>query len=354
MPRVTLGDAKDPTQCRIAQSIGACPTDDRFLAILNEGIQRLITKGHWWGTVARYKFCANDGCITLPRQVATIEAVAVCGHPVQVRDFWYEFLENGYGTRNPPNPAGTVSAGCCGQGGCGFNEAIMRGRFPTFADLKGVNKQLRFVCDLPTDVGKQVLALGYDENKNWIRTLQGGVYKDGELISLAQSPGTNSTKLFTVLTDLQFPSNRDGQVWLYEYNTSDATQRLIGKYEYDETRPSYARYYFPGIRPTVTNGACTQTFVELIGKLDFVPVKNDTDYLSIANLPALKEICMAINSAEHEPDATKKAAIITAGLVSAVRELDSEADHFLGSGRKMGMNIIGSSVGSLDPVQNFI
>jgi len=362
--RVTLADAKNS---RIPSQIGECPPADRFLALLNEAQERLIYCGKWWGTVQKWRFCATDGCVALPSQFATLEAVAVCGRPIAVRDQFYEFLENGFGIRgqsviNITNSSGTMTGSpagsCCGgvAGVCGIAEALYRGHYPTFADIQPTGKQLQLVCDRLTDVGKPVLCLGYDDNNNWIRTLQNGVVSDGEVVSLSQAPGTNSVNNFSTVTDLQPPQNLDGQWWLYEYTVAGGAQRLIGQYQYYDVRPTFARYFFPAILPTVGQppGSCSQILVEALVKLEFIPAKRDTDYLIIGNLPALKELMMALQKAEDEPDALRKVQIVSAGTTVAKQILDLQLDHYLGSGRKMGMNIVGSSIGDVIPVPNLL
>lgn len=349
MPKLTVLDVKNS---RIPAVLGICPTDPRFLQWLNEFLERIIISGKFWGFAAKFQICATDSCLTLPPQIATIEAVNVCGNPTPVRDFWWEFLQNGFGSI--PDANGSCSSGNGCVTGCGYPEAIMRGEYPTFSDIIGVNKKLNFICDLATDVGKTVLALGYDENGNWIRTLQSGVYADGEVIAFAQSGGTLSTKLFSSVTGIQLPSNMDGQSWLYEYNTSDTTKRMIGKYQYWETRPSYPRYFFPSVRPTSTNGTCNTVKVEVMAKLQYIPVKADTDYVMVACLPAIKEGMRAIKLAENEPDSLKSNAIINAGIASARAILDQQLDHQFGSGRKIGINVLSSSLGSVDPVPTLI
>lgn len=361
--RITLADAKNS---RLPSQIGACATDQRFLDLLNEAQERLLITGMWWGTVQKWRFCATDGCVALPSQFATLEAVAVCGRPISVRDQFYEFLENGFGIRGPTintNTQGTVSP-CCGgvSGTCGIQEALYRGHYPIFSDIIPTGKQLQLVCDKLTDVGKTVLCLGYDDNNNWIRTTQNGVVSDGEVVALAQGSGTLSVNNFSVVTDLQPPKPTfgqpgalDGQWWLYEYTTATAAQRLIGQYQYFDVRPSFARYFFPAIIPfTTSTGACTQVLVEALVKLEFIPVKNDTDYLIIGSLPALKEAMMALSKAEDEPDALRKVQIVSAGITVAKQILDQQLDHYLGSGRKMGMSVIGSSIGDVCPVPNLV
>lgn len=339
----------DVKNSRIPAHLGLCPTDTRLAQYVNEAQQRILPEGKWWGTTPRFNICATNGCITLPPQIATIERVNICGMPVPIRDFWWEFLDNGPGSASGSCTTGNTTPSQF----CGMADAIMRGTYPSFQDITGTGKKLKFVCDLLSDVGKTVRALGYDTNGNWIRTLQSGVYADGEIIAFAQSAGTVSTNTFSIVTDLQFVEDRDGQVWMYDYEPVGDTQVLIGKYEYFEKRPAYARYYFPQIlaRLDSTTGACTSTKVEIVGKLEFIPVKNDEDYLIIANIPALKEMCKAIVDGENEPDSLKRVAILATGLAAAKAILDAELSHYYGDGRRIGVNITGSSVGYDCPVE---
>ncbi len=332
---------------RIPAALNICPTDARLLPWLNESIERLIRKALWIGTYARVRMCATDGCLSLPPQIASIERVAVCGQVINVHDFFYEFLSNGLG---PRNASCSTAGGCNCGGGCGVAEANLRGWFPTFADVRGTTKKLTVICDLSTDVGKRVLLLGYDENKNWIRTIQNGVYADGEVLTLAQGAGTTSTKFFDGgVTGVQFLDARDGQVWLYEYDTVATTSRMIGSYQYFETVPSYARFYFPSICAQSSGGSCATTQVEIIGRLEYYPVVKDTDVLLIGNIPALKNMCVAVKTYE---EAVNNADIQRAMAFEAlaVKELDNEIDFALGEGREIGMNIQGSNIGAIQPV----
>jgi hypothetical protein len=341
MSKLTLGQIRNKT--RIPQALGLCPSDARIPQFLNEAVQRVLGKGLWIGTVGRFRLCLTDGCCTLPPQIAALERISICGQPVPIHDYWFEFLDNGFGPR---------SAACNGSGGCGLEEANLRGWFPSFADIRGTGKKLRFACDLSTDVGKTVLALGYDENGNWIRTPQPTLYEDGELIVLAQAPGTDSTKQFSSLTGIQFPDDRDGQVWLWERDVALATSRLIGSYQYWEENPSYPRYYFPSIRTQTTEeGGCATTLVEAIAKLEFIPVVKDTDYLLITCVPALKEMCVAIKKAEDQADSSEANNIIIKAEAVATRYLDEQIDFCLGQGREVGLNIRGSNIGTTRPIE---
>jgi hypothetical protein len=344
---------QDVLNSRIPPSIGLAPTDSRVIQYLNEATQRLIFEGKWWGLVQRINICASNGCITLPPQIAAIEAVNTCGRPTPLRNMWFEFLPNGLGTRDGQ---GGSSNGSLWPGCYGMNEAIYRGRFPTFTDIKGTTSKVNLVCDLAADVGNTVLVLGYDQNGNWIRTLQNGVFADGEVVSLAQSGGTTSVNYFTVVTGLQFQSTMNGQSWLYQYDTSTSpvSLTLLGHYQYDETNPSYQRFFFPGILNKQNSSGCTQTKVEILAKLEYIPMKNPTDYLIIGNIPALKEMMGAIKKSENQPDSVAANQIIASGVATAKSILDAELDHESGSGAVLGMTIVGSSVGSNEPIPTFL
>lgn len=353
--RRTLQDAQNS---RISNELGVCATAPIFIQWLNNAQERLLIKGHWWGTTVRVAMCATDGCITLPPQVATLEKAAICGRPIPVHDMFFEFLDGGMGVRHSNNSgcgnSNSTSTNCGGDGVCGIPEANYRGRFPTYSDIIPTGKQLNLVCDLAADVGNKALCLGYDDNGNWIRTLQNSVWSDGEVIAFAQSAGTNSVNNFSMISDIQLPSNMNGQSWLYEYNIAAATRRLLAHYQYFETRPSYSRYFFPSIRANTSGSGCTTVLVEAIVKLAFIPVVNPTDYLIIENLPALQEMMVGIKNAENEESSITRVELLQAATASAVMILDDELNHYYGDGRRIGMEVVGSSIGEIEPVQVFL
>lgn len=357
--RTTLLDARNS---RIPAAIGCCPTDARFVALLNEAQQRLLVEGMWWGTLQRWKMSATDGTIALPSNIASIQAIAICGAPASLRDQIYEFLDNGFGIRgtpvSPSSATGNTNAGsCCWNSylspyGC-MNEAIFRGNFCTFYEVNtdGNAKSINAVCDRASDVGKAVLFYGYDTNNNWIRTVQNGSVKDGEVIILAQGAGNSSAFNWSRITDIQPPTTLDGQWWLYERDTGTAATRLLGQYQHYDLRPAFARYFFPSIvAQTLQDGSVKQVNLEALVKMEFIPARNDTDYLLIGNLPALKEMVVALNRAENDANNLASNQIIASGLATAKNILDKELDHYLGAGRKMGINIVGSSLGDVSPV----
>jgi len=372
MTRLTLADAQ---ASRIPKAIGTIPTAQKFIDMLNEAQERLLHKGLWWGTYGKFKIAAYDGTLTMPPELATIETAAVSHIPVAVHDLWYEFLDMGFGTRSPDTVGTAAGSSLDGSHGVtGIPEATYRGNFPVFRDMTHNSnpKKIVLVCDLATDATKTVTVLGYDANNNWVRTSTGGVYSDGETIALAQSPGTTSTNTFSRITGVRFNSARSGQAWLYELDTVTSVQTLTGWYQWWESNPSYGRWLFPQIRPVNTtctppaawqqtwsdnrlpdpSGTCNPILVEIIGKIDYRPVVQTTDYLTIQSIPALKFMCQALKKEEVGISVADVQEAV--GYESmAVVELDNQLDHYLGSGRRMGMNIMGST-GDGDPQEIFV
>lgn len=326
--RRTVANAK---ASRIPIALNMSSSDSRFLGFLNSALERLINEAEFWGTTQKYTVSVTSNLLALPPQFAVPLAFAVSQCPIPIRDQWYEFTENGWGVRNDTDT-------------CNW-QAMYRGNFPIISDIVAGSKKLRFQCDLAADIGKTVLALGYDDSGNWIRTMQGGVWLDGEVITLAQSPGTLSVNNFAKLTDIQKPVT-SGQVWLYEWNGT--VNRLIGQYQYFETNPSYPRYQLP-----ITGTTATQ--IDLIGKIAFIPMVNDTDYLPIGNLEALRLACRSL-LLEENLTKLEEAALLWNGRKDArgqviahgaITLLEKELEHYKGAGVKPTMQFDG---GGPEPV----
>jgi len=284
--RITVADAK---AARIPNVLNIPASDPRFLAFLNEAIERLIEMNRKWvGTVQKYRVCMSNGCITWPRQVETVEAVAVCDWPIRIRNHWYEFVEHGFGLRKETD-------GCA-------TDMYDRGSVCSFEDIRGTDKKIKAYCDISTDADHPILLQGYNEDGNWIQTPDGnGGWTDGEIV-YPSATGTLSTYKFTALTGVQKPVTA-GVIRLYEYNTTDATQRAMALYEPDETRPTYRRSLIAGLSghsscTGATTGCSTKT-VTVLAKMAFMPVYKDTDWLLIQSLSALRNMCQALRKEEN-------------------------------------------------------
>ena len=134
---------------------------------INQACRRLLHKGLWAGAYGRFTIHTVGGCITWPRQIETIEAVADCCGVGTVRNQWFEFQETGYGLLN-------------GNQVCVGKQLIDRGTVVSYRDMSGgLNSYLRVYPGDASDVGKTITLQGVDQNGQWIRTQSGGAWIDG-------------------------------------------------------------------------------------------------------------------------------------------------------------------------------
>lgn len=301
--KITLGDIKTNT----ARLLSMSGTDARVTDYINEAQERLLYKGKWAGTYARYVVTSSNGCITWPRQLETIESVAIDERPAVVRNEWFEFLESGYGLLD--------------SGDSDSLTLVDRGEAATFSDIAGKDKKLRLYTSVTADAGVKVLLLGYNEDGEWIRSLDSSTntYHDGEYVTLTTTfVDTNSH--FTVVTGVQKPVT-EGYVKVYEKEDTTNVLRMIANYEPDETRPNYRRSLIAGISDDGEN------VIQVMGKLRFVPARKDTDWLHISNEAALKEMVLSIRKAEN--NLPQEAAIYEKRAVELLQE---QLLHYMGDG----------------------
>ena len=293
--KVTLGTAK----ARIAKHLNLCPTDSRTVEYINEAQRRLLESGKWKGTYGKFTICATNGCITWPRQIETIETVAVNKQPGTVRNSWFEFQESGYGLMTNKDDIGV--------------QILDRGEAPVHTDLTGAGTllntgfNLRVFCPTASDVGKTITIHGYDSNGNWIRTIKSGsgstaVYQDGETFSLSLGYETSS-KVWKSITSVQ-KDVTEGSVYIYE-TTNDPSSadvfREIGVYEPTETIPSYRRSLIPSLAGGKKCDGDTdgKAAVTVIAKLRFIDAVDDSDILLVSDLYAIKNMAIAIKLEEN-------------------------------------------------------
>jgi hypothetical protein len=265
---------------------------------------RLLHRGQWWGTTARYALCVQSGCITLPRQIDSVLSAAIDNQPIKIRNEWFEYLSAGYGIRDSSSTS---------------LQLLARGTAPVFRDIQGTNRIIRAYIDNPNDAGKTITLKGYDENGQWILTNNGAT--DGHRLTLA--PGYVSTPAVMTALSGVIKEETLGAVRLYEYNPDTLELFAMAVYEPDETVPSYLRFALP----YAENSGDSQTLNCMV-KLSYIPAAKDTDFLLIGNLPALKEMCQAIRY--YETDSIESARKGALHERRAVEELEKELAHHRG------------------------
>ena len=148
-----------------------------------------MMQGLFWGTYQTYQICvSSEGCLTWPRQVASIEALAVNDQPITLRNNWFEYLQTGFGIRSTSNSSEL--------------QLMDRGRSAVFLDMTDFSSTLQVYSEVDEDASAKLLVQGYDQNGNWIRTLEGSQWIDGEYISIGTTTAASS-KIFTAITGVQ-------------------------------------------------------------------------------------------------------------------------------------------------------
>ena len=313
MNRLRLSKAK----ATVARALGWCIDDSRLVDFINEAQQRLLnrpTRSVGCDTV--YCFNATSSCLTLPRQIRTVERWSLDHTPGAVRPEWFDFAFNGWGRWDEAHPSDHAVLKDTGRACC-FND-------PT----KGAEHFIRVTTDLTEATGTYLWLYGWDESGNYIRSFVDGEWVDGERIDLSAAPVVTTHK-FTSLTQA-WKDETKGMVRLYEWDGAAVVQALA-YYEPSETDPIYRRVLIPGL----TAAAASETqVVTVFARLQHIPVSVDNDTLIIGNLPALKLMCMAIKA---EEEGRQQDAAALEG--KAIHELEGELAAYMGDGVGVLINV---------------
>ena len=289
---------------RFPTALGFCQADTVTAAhYVNSATQSLLydpasNDSGFWGAWTEMAFTASraDPYITTGRDVARLEAINVCTYPIPVNNQFFEYLRFGFG-RLPKN---TCAQSSCENGVAAYD----RGTFPSSSDLKPPNKLIRVYLGDPSDANKRTLIQGKDNNNQTIYSIDNAVQVDGLFLTL-EAPFVDMPFEMLKLTGIQ-KDITNATVRYFEVDTITGDQRLIAALEPTETVSNYRRYYIDNL-PTNCCFNTTSTTIQLtaIAKLDFIPVRGDTDSLLVSNIEALGNECQSIRYSEVDSAAGK-------------------------------------------------
>lgn len=279
--------------------IGMSGDHPDLLPLVNSAIQELWNEVDFIGKFQIYKIRVSGDCdgnryITWPRQVETIEALQSCNTPIGVRNMAFEFIENAPGDLATANKFYGPRAYSFGAGGPGRLLGD-RSEVCTSEDINSKGKKVKAYNALPMDDGFQIIILGYDNDGQWIRTLQGGVYVDGEYLTLSSNNPPITTNYFSTITGIQFSATpRSGNIYITEYDPiNPSEERWLSTYEYDEEIPVYRRSILTGLPRN--NCPCVTALV----RIRFYPIAKDRDYVQIGNIEAIKNQLVAMQRRDN-------------------------------------------------------
>lgn len=297
--KTNLAFAKS-TASGMTAEVGLASCDPRFVALLNEAQYELSERGKWWGTYKRLRVCVSANCITWPREVKTVEGFNQCSVSLPIANEWYEFQEDVVA----PRASSSTTDGDCR---CDRSMMLDRGVTVQFRDISTPSR-IRIYPRNSSDAGKKVFLQGLDANGVRVRTLDSGVYVDGEYVTLAY-PFATSTTIFAApgLTGGQKPVT-DHELLIFGVAASDSTETQIALWHASEQFPSYRRNYLTDrVSRCSTSGncedvgdgcsqvmsSCADAVSDAIVRLEFIPAYVDSDWLFL-NYIAIKWMMKAI------------------------------------------------------------
>lgn len=325
MSRLTVRDIR---LSRIPQTCGVNPEDlPGVCSLLNEAGERLVKAGGesgWWGGWAKMLFNVdiNNPYITAPREVARIINLDICRNPVRIQNQFYEYLDFGYGLQRDFVGVNGCSTNKC----CQFEEAYDRGTFPTTVDITSGMK-LRVYLTNTQDAKKRLFYTGKDTNGQRITSVDNAIQVDGAFISF-DNPFADGAYMLSELTGIQKDTTL-GAIQLVGV-TAAGVETVLATLQPTERNTSYRRYFLNGLPTQCADCDSVNGIVQVsaISKLEFIPVSNDTDFLLIGNIPALKRECLAVRYSEM--DTTAAAQLELKNHAQAIQILNEELTHYLG------------------------
>lgn len=327
MLRLRLSDVR----AAVAKTALVNTTNTEAIAdYVNRAQERLLYQGKWVGTYGRYRVCVTNSCITLPRELETIEAAAVCNVPTKVRGEWFEFLEAGPGIVRTEDDIG--------------NALIDRGEACCFTDPIGTTNKLAAWCQRTEADGAFINVQFYDINGQWVTSSDGTSFIDGENIALSSKGTFLPTSKYVMpngLIRVRKPVT-NGIVNLFAYNVTDGVYTPLAQYQPDETDPVYRRYLVPCLTTRAQSSgeeSCSRINLDIAGKMRHLPARRDDDYLMISHSDAVRLMVQAVKKEEDNlwDDVRRYEA-------QAIKCLEDQLGHYKGDGETQPITFTSSDV----------
>lgn len=318
--RTTLAQVR---QSRLPQTIGLCSGDTPGIAAyVNEAQQRLIMAagetGFWGGwTRVVFNVTRANPYLTLPRELARLIHLDVCRTPLELHNEFYEFLPGGVGLMPTPTQ----------EDWCGSLAGYERGTYPTMVDLPATSFLRVYITDA-RDVNGRILISGLDASGMPIYSTDGYENPTGFYLRF-QQPFTTSAFEVSAISGIQKDITY-GSVILKAVDPTTLVETTLSTYAPTETHPAYRRYYLTQL-PAVCCDGSTTLQVQGLGKYEFIPAYQDTDFLLIGNISALIEEVQAIRYSSM--DVTEAAKLEEKHHRRAIRLLQDDMRHYMGEQR---------------------
>lgn len=202
----------------------------------------------------------------------------------------------------------------CGHCDSDFHSIEQSGTVPVYRQIECDAKYLRVFIDRQADIGKKATFFGIDYNGQPIRTQRtNGTFLDGMELTFAMPYVTSPFPVKGVNRAVK--AITEGPVRVYQWDSAHDVLLDMAVYDPEETSPSYR---FTSLHDARSRCSCP-TAIEVLVKLQFIPVKHDLDRVLIENLDALQLMISSLKLIESGDTEGARAMEI-----EAVREMNLE------------------------------
>lgn len=326
MKRLRLYDVRTS---RLPGLIGLCATDVPGIANVVNTVQRRLIYARegrdegWWGTWAEIVFnvSRSEPYITLPADIARLEAMDVCDFTIPIQNQFYEYMNFGNG-RMPKQSRWAACRDFMRQG-------YTRNNAVTFTDMCDAPQYIVAYPTSSQDIGKRTLIQGIDVDENVIYSNDGPSNVEGTFLSFAPPSSSMTSMTLSSITGIQ-KDITVGPVRYYQHDPETGEEVLLLTMQPNEQTASYRRYYLNGLPSNCCASPSTNDLVQVtaLAKLELLPVVVDTDYLLIQNLEAIIEEAQSMRYSEMDSTSAKQMA--EERHVQAIRLLNGELNHYIG------------------------
>jgi hypothetical protein len=313
-----------------SEAMGICQADTMVATYCNDAQDRLLLDPMapdegWWGGTVRLNLSAlvvnHSAYVVVPREIGRLVGIGLCDHPVMIRNGFYEYLQFGAGLQPKQ----------CGTGWCNDQlQAYERDNVVTFSPLLSTPQLIRVYPSDTRDTARRVLIQGRDQNSKVVLTTDPntGQSAPGEYLQLA-FPFSTSVNQFSTISGIQ-KDQTYGPLEFFQVDPGTGAEVALSAMDPNEGAASYRRYLINGIPSQklccITPGAPLQ--LSAIGRLDFIPVSNETDYLTIQCVPALTEEAQSIRFSRMDSSSASQQSMLHHARALAL--LNGQLDAFEG------------------------
>lgn len=252
---------------------GTCPDDESTELFVKQVLQYLLLHGAY-GNERKFIFHAQNGCITLPKELETPLKLKIDGEVGSVWNRWFEY-----------HSGNTLDDGCLAQ------EALFTNpnRYPTVYDLPecGSHVGVIGVCDEACDA--HVIVKGVDPTGRTIYTMHKGEKITGEYLSIKKCKISVSTVKFGKITEV-YKTTTKGYATLLSVDECGLQRQFLSDYEPYENTPSYQR-------ARIVSQPCPPVCsVSILGRIRLKDHYADDDIIPFDNIYLLSVAGQAIQS----------------------------------------------------------